>query len=143
MPESTVSGLASTLSSTSRGAASQANGFSSLSSEEFTKIIFAELGRQDPLSPNDTKALLEQISLIRGIESDTELTDSLRELVSGNTFSDAATFIGKSVTGFDENFSNVSGTVKSVSRGSDGGTILTLSTGERVSIDLVSSVQAP
>ena len=42
-------------------------GFGALDSDEFTKLILTELGNQDPLEPNDTKALLEQLSIIRSI----------------------------------------------------------------------------
>ena len=40
-----------------------------LGSEEFLKIILTELTSQDPLSPNDTSALLDQISTIRSIKT--------------------------------------------------------------------------
>ena len=55
-------------------------GFGALDSDEFTKLILTELGNQDPLEPNDTKALLEQLSIIRSIESDTKLNDTLKEM---------------------------------------------------------------
>ncbi|MEM1167374.1 MAG: flagellar hook capping FlgD N-terminal domain-containing protein [Planctomycetota bacterium] len=51
--------------------------FNELTSEEFLEVIFAELTNQDPLAPNDTTALLEQISMIRSIESDTDLAERL------------------------------------------------------------------
>ena len=44
------------------------NGFSSLSSADFIRIIFAELANQDPVQPNDSSALLDQMSSIRNID---------------------------------------------------------------------------
>ena len=80
------------LSSTQRN--SQGNsgrGMSELSSEDFTQLIITELTKQDPLQPNDTNALLNQIATIRSIESDTSLSTSLSSLVEQNDFSSAAT----------------------------------------------------
>jgi len=45
------------------------NRFSELKSEDFIRIIFTELANQDPLQPNDTGALLDQLNSIRDIES--------------------------------------------------------------------------
>jgi len=44
-----------------------ANRFNELSSDDFLQIIFAELTNQDPLEPQDTGALLEQLNSIRQI----------------------------------------------------------------------------
>ncbi|MEL6497482.1 MAG: flagellar hook capping FlgD N-terminal domain-containing protein [Planctomycetota bacterium] len=74
------------------------DGLGSLSSDEFTQIILAELANQDPLEPNDTTALLEQISMIRSIESDTELNDTLAGLIDRSDFTGAAALIGSQVT---------------------------------------------
>ncbi|MEO1583355.1 MAG: flagellar hook capping FlgD N-terminal domain-containing protein [Planctomycetota bacterium] len=74
------------------------DGLGSLTSDEFTEIILTELGNQDPLEPNDTTALLEQISMIRSIESDTELNDTLSGLIDRSDFTGAAALIGQQVT---------------------------------------------
>ncbi len=105
--------------------------FSSLSSEEFTRIILTELRNQDPLEPNDTGALLEQLSSIRSIQSDLELSDRLESVVLQNEFAGAAGLIGKRVSGLTETGQRVEDVVASVSRGSDG-TILNLLGGKRV-----------
>ncbi len=47
--------------------------FSEMKTEDFIRIIFAELSNQDPFSPNDSGALLDQLNSVRSIESDTEL----------------------------------------------------------------------
>ena len=38
--------------------------FDSLSSEDFIRIMFAELANQDPFQPNDSAALLDQLNSI-------------------------------------------------------------------------------
>lgn len=96
---SAIDAASSTVASTTQGAS---NDFGALSSNEFLEIIFTELTNQDPLSPNETKDLLQQISVIRGIESDTALTDSLKALVNQNSLAQAGALIGKFVSGTTE-----------------------------------------
>ncbi len=45
--------------------------FNTLSSSEFLQIIFTELQNQGPLEPQDSGAMLDQLSAPRPIESDT------------------------------------------------------------------------
>ncbi|MFO0832839.1 MAG: flagellar hook capping FlgD N-terminal domain-containing protein [Phycisphaerales bacterium] len=118
------------------------NGFSAMSTEDFTKIIFSELSHQDPMSPNDTNALLQQISTIRSIQSDTDLSDGLKNLVTQNEFASAATLIGQPVSGVSDQYARVQGTVKSVSRTANG-PVLTLETGERIPIGWLDSITRP
>lgn len=107
------------------------NAFSELTSEEFVKIMFTELSNQDPLKPNDSTALLEQLSSLRSIQSDLELTKQLNALVTRNELSSAAALIGHTVRGLDESNLRVSGVVRAVARTSDG-PVLILDNGFRV-----------
>jgi flagellar basal-body rod modification protein FlgD len=113
---------------------------SELSSEDFTQLIITELTKQDPLQPNDTNALLNQIATIRSIESDTSLSTSLSSLVEQNDFSSAATLIGKNISGVSIDNRRASGTVEAVARTRDG-TMVRLTTGEVLSWANVDSVQ--
>jgi hypothetical protein len=90
--------------------------FGTLSPEQFTRIIFSELARQDPLAPNDTKALLEQLSTIRRIQSDMEQGDRLERLVAQNEMAAAAGLIGATVGGISIHNERVEGRVVSVLR---------------------------
>ena len=119
----------SPISNTSQGA----NTLSSLSSGDFLQLILTEMTKQDPLQPNDTNALLQQLSAVRSIQSDMDLSTNLQALVSQNEFAAAATLVGKTISGLDENFNRVTGEVKSISRTMHG-TILTLMGGQRVYI---------
>jgi flagellar basal-body rod modification protein FlgD len=106
-------------------------GMGSLSSDEFFKLIFTEMSNQDPLKPNDTSALLDQIANIRSIQSDVDLVDRLGELVGQNELSAGAGLIGRLVSGLSESNQRVTGLVDSVSR-TEEGVVLNLGGGVRV-----------
>jgi len=134
-----------TATSTTAAASSRAQGggdFSQLSNNEFLEIIFAELTNQDPLAPNETKDLLQQISVIRGIESDTALSESLGELVNQNALAQAGSLIGKFVTGRDEFGDAAEDFVLSVTATRDG-PILNLLNGRRVPMQNVEEIIDP
>jgi flagellar basal-body rod modification protein FlgD len=115
------------------------NAFSDLTSEEFVKIIFTELTKQDPLQPNDSKALLDQISSLRQIQSSMDLSNKISTLVSQNELTSASNLIGKFVKGVGTDFKNVEGTVESVIRTRDGA-LLSLGGNKLLAIDAITSV---
>jgi flagellar basal-body rod modification protein FlgD len=92
------------------------NRFNDMSSEDFIQIMFTELSNQDPLQPNDSAALLEQINSIRSIESDLNLTNQLKTLVAENQLASSSNLIGKYVSGLTEGANRVEGFVVSVVR---------------------------
>jgi len=108
------------------------NKFNEMSSEDFMKIMFAELSNQDPLEPQDSANLMNQISSLRDIESNMQLMDQLDELVTQNQLASAGSMIGKSIRGLDENNLPAEGVVSSVSLESNE-VWLTLESGQRVS----------
>jgi len=126
----------------SSGSAPSRNRFEDLTSEDFMKIMFTELSNQDPLEPQDTQALLNQINTVRSIESNVQLMNQLTELVSQNQFAMAGTLVGKTVTGLDESFLPVEGRVKSAAvEGTE--IVLTLDSGERIPLDNIESISDP
>jgi flagellar basal-body rod modification protein FlgD len=130
---------------TSLGAASSrepSRGFGEISSEDFMSMILSELTHQDPLEPNDTEQLLNQISTIRSIESDEGMLDSLSGMVDSNEFASAANLIGTLVSGLTEDSRRVADVVLSVSRTEDG-PVLNLFDGSRVPFENVDEVVAP
>src|SRR3954454_24779921 len=96
------------------GSSQTPNAFSSLSSDQFMKIMLTELSKQDPLKPNDTSALLQQMSSSRTIQSDVDLSTKLDALVAQNQMSSAGTLIGKTISGIDASNTRVTGVVASV-----------------------------
>ena len=124
------------------GAGGTPDAFGALGSEEFLKIILTELTSQDPLSPNDTSALLDQISTIRSIESDIALGDRLDAIVTENQLTSAAGMIGKFVSGYAEGWGNVTGFVVAALRQGDS-VAIELDTGWIVPLQNVEVVLEP
>ncbi len=118
-----VPGVGGTSGSSSTSS-SRATGFNSLSSEDFIKIMTTELSRQDPLSPTDSKAILEQISSIRSIESNISLKASLEQMVKQNEFSSASGLIGKKVLALTDQAEEVVGVVRGVSNTREGARVV-------------------
>ena len=116
------------------------NGFSSLSSADFMRIIFTELSNQDPFQPSDSAALLDQMNSIRSIESDLQLMDRLESLIFENKLASASNLIGRVVQGLTASNDMASGTVTSVLR-QDDSVSLELDDGSRVPIDNVVTIQ--
>lgn len=120
--------------------ATQATGFSAMNADDFSKIIFAELSKQDPLQPNDTNALLQQLSTLRSIQSGMDLSARLSDVVKQNEFASAATLVGKWVGGLDELGGRVSGQVKSISKTANGATVELLD-GVRIAMANLDEIQ--
>lgn len=104
------------------------NGFAQMNSSDFIRVLITELSNQDPLQPNDTTKLLEQLSSLRNIESQSALEDSLKSLVLQNGVIQASGMIGKLVQGLSVNGTQISGLVTSV-RVVDGAAQLELDSG--------------
>jgi flagellar basal-body rod modification protein FlgD len=134
----------SAISSSTAGTAvsTSTDAFSSLKSDDFVRIIFTELANQDPLAPNETSDLLDQISTLRQIESDQDFTKTLDSLVKQNELTAASTLIGKLATGLNASANRVVGFVDSISV-SEEGTTLNLSTGERLPFNNVDEIIDP
>ncbi len=116
--------------------------FSAMSSVDFLEIIFSELTNQDPLAPNETKDLLEQISTIRSIESDLSLSEELKTMVRQNEITSSSSLVGKFVTGKTSSNTDVAGFVDSVTITRDG-IRLNLSSGYSVALDAVQEIIDP
>lgn len=122
--------------------ASSTNAFQAMTSEDFIRVMFSELTNQDPLSPNDSQALLEQISSIRAIESDINLSDRLHEITLQNEISSSGALLGTFVQGLTDGGVEVVGFVDSVSVTREG-TVLNLSSGFSVPLKRVTEVVDP
>jgi flagellar basal-body rod modification protein FlgD len=121
---------------------SATSGYGDLSSDEFLQIMFAELTNQDPLSPSETKDLLQQVGTIRSIESDLALSDRLEAIVQQNELASAGAFIGKYVIGrtqFNDHAEDFVGSVTVT----ESGPVLNLLNGYSVPIDRVDEIVDP
>jgi flagellar basal-body rod modification protein FlgD len=117
------------------------NAFSALDSEQFVKIMFTELQQQDPLQPSSSKDLLQQLSSLRSIQSDMDLSERLKALVLQNQMSAASGLIGRRVSGLDAQQRRIEGEVVSISRTRDGA-VLNLRGGGRIDMDSMDQVLA-
>ena len=115
------------------------NPYANLNSDDFLKIMLTELSNQDPFEPNDSQAILEQLSSLRSIESDLDLQKQLGSLVLQNSIGQAGALIGKHVEGISKENDPIQGTVTAV-RVVNGKAELELDTGYRLPIDRVSTV---
>jgi flagellar basal-body rod modification protein FlgD len=121
------------------GGSSSSSVVGQLGSDEFLKIVLQELQSQDPLEPNDTSQMLEQLSTIMSIQSDSDMMDRLGDLVTQNELSSASGLIGRLVSGLTDDNNRVLGVVASVSKGSNGVT-LRLDDGSSVKMGRVDQV---
>lgn len=131
----------SALDTSASAATVNTNAFSDLTSEEFVKIMFTELSNQDPLKPNDSNQMLQQLSSLRSIQSDIELGSKLESIVTQNQLSTAGSLIGKYVSGLTEDGSRVIGEVVAVARTADG-PLLRLSNNFRIPYKNVDIMQS-
>jgi flagellar basal-body rod modification protein FlgD len=115
------------------------NAFAEMSSEEFINILVTELTQQDPFEPNDSAAILEQLSSLRNIESQTNLQGQLQTMVNQNAISSASGLIGQQITGLTDTNQTVSGVVQSLII-ENGEPILRLADGTRIKADRVTDV---
>ena len=120
-------------------AATGKDAFAELSSGQFMKILMTELTTQDPLKPNDSAAILEQLSSLRNIESQVGMQEKLENLVLQNGIAQAGGMIGKLVEGLNIENQPVSGLVTAV-RVVDGQAHLELDSGQSLSLDRVTGI---
>lgn len=116
--------------------------YGDLDTADFVKIMFTELGHQDPLQPSDSKALLDQLSSLHNIQSSMSLSSKLEGLVAQNELNSAAGLIGKVVRGLNEDNETVTGSVYSVSRTIDGA-VLNLYSGGRIAMKNLTDMVNP
>ncbi|NUQ61000.1 MAG: flagellar biosynthesis protein FlgD [Pirellulales bacterium] len=80
----------------------------------FLKLMIAELQNQDPMNPMDNHELIQQVSQIREIESNSRLTETLEAVLLGQNMTTASGLIGRAVQGLTEDGTKVSGRVDRV-----------------------------
>lgn len=121
---------------------SATNPYDALTSGDFLRIMFAELANQDPSKPTDSKDLLDQIGVIRSIESNSALTNRLAEISRQNQVTTGGSLIGKFARGMTDSGLRTEGYVDSVSV-TRNGVVLNLSSGLRVPLERLEEVIDP
>lgn len=124
----------------------QTQGFSGLSADDFFKLLIAQLQNQDPTEPVGNDELLQQLSTMRNLQSNTELGDTLKRLADSLGTAEArateqlsigASYIGKSVTLDDSSVGIVDRAL------AEGGEILVGVNGVDVPLSRVIAVNTP
>jgi len=115
------------------------NGLSAMTSDQFIKVMMAELSQQDPLQPSDTGKLMDQVSSLRNIQSQIDLQASLKSLTLQQQISSAGNLIGKMIAGRDENNQTITGQVTSVLV-QNGKAVLQLDSGKSLTVDRVTQI---
>jgi flagellar basal-body rod modification protein FlgD len=90
--------------------------FQDLNLDTFIELLVAQLQNQDPMSPMSNTEILQQISQIRAIESNTRLTTTLESVLLGQNVSTASSLLGRTISGLTdgENGEMVTGKVEKV-----------------------------
>lgn len=119
-------------------------GFNGLTAEDFIELLVVQLQNQDPTEPFSNEQLLGQISDMRNLQANIDLSDTLEALGNAqlsSAFTTAAgSLIGKSVSATDADGNDIQGVAdRAVFR--DGKTFIGIGSTE-VPIENVSTIQA-
>jgi flagellar basal-body rod modification protein FlgD len=86
---------------------------STLSQDDFLKLLTVQLQNQDPLKPMEDAQFMGQMAQFASLEQTKELTSTVSKLSTSLGFSSAQQFLGKNVV-LDDGGQEVQGTVVSV-----------------------------
>jgi flagellar basal-body rod modification protein FlgD len=81
----------------------------------FVSLLITELQNQDPLEPMKNQEILQQISQIREIESNTRLTETLESVFLGQSLGTASNLLERTIVGLSDDSTTVTGRVDKVS----------------------------
>ena len=93
---------------------------STITTDEFLKILVAELTYQDPFEPMSNSEFAQQIAQIESLRSSEELTEGIGAMLKQQRITSAGALIGKTVQGGTANGGLIEGVVDSVSVDSSG-----------------------
>ena len=114
---------------------------SQLKVDDFINLMVTQLQNQDPTSPTSNSELLQQMSQIGQLQSQSSLQTSLKDLVLQNNVGSASGMIGKNVEGTDATTgATLAGTVKGISV-AKGSVMLKLDSGATISMSNITSIE--
>jgi flagellar basal-body rod modification protein FlgD len=124
--------------------ATSKSGMSGVSGEDFMSILIKQLQMQDPFQPMTNQEMISQMSTIRELEMNTQLTDKLSQLTDQQRFGSAAALIGKHVKGTVSDSSGndyeVDGVVAGIEFTKTGDVVLQLESGDKLPISGLTEV---
>ena len=120
---------------------------SSINGDDFMQVLIKQLEMQDPMQPMTSQEMVQQMSTIRELEMNTQLTDKLSTLTDQQRFGAAASLIGKHVKGTvkdeNDNATVLQGVVTSIRFTSNGAAILELDSGDALPLASLEEVKNP
>ena len=123
---STTDPTSSTSTTGSSGVATDVNGnplvnpSTQLDENSFLKLLVAQLQYQDPLSPTDSQAFVQEQAQFSQVEGILNLQKSVQSLIATTQYSQDVDLIGKPIAWTNADGSTATGTVDGVLTASDG-----------------------
>lgn len=111
---SAASLLAAQQAATAATKGTSASNLSSITPDDFLKMLITELQNQDPMNPTDNAQILQQISQISNIQATSTLTKSLNAMLTEQNLAAASALVGRSVQGLADDGTQATGMVDSV-----------------------------
>ncbi len=87
---------------------------SNMTSNDFLKLMIAEMQNQDPTSPMDNSQILQQLSQMQSINSSKQLSDTLQGVALGQSLLSSAALIGRNVKAMTDDGKTINGSVDKV-----------------------------
>jgi flagellar basal-body rod modification protein FlgD len=115
------------------------NGFNTLKTEDFVRLLVTQLQNQNPLDPLKDNELLQQVSSINSLSANQSLVDTLQSFGLNQSVGAASNLIGREVTA-QIGKSTVSGTVDKVVV--EEGKVFVMLGENKVPLDKITSVEA-
>jgi flagellar basal-body rod modification protein FlgD len=94
---------------------STTNKLNDVDTDDFLKLMIAELQNQDPLNPLENDQLIAQIGQIRSVAATDKLSATLDTVLLGQNIASATNLIGAEVDGISDDQQKVTGVVERVS----------------------------
>lgn len=94
--------------------AARTTSISDMTGYDFLRLLITELSNQDPMDPMDNKEILDQLSSIRSLESNMELSENFKSLLSSQGLVTATALIGQLIAGIDTHGQLIEGKVERV-----------------------------
>lgn len=86
-----------------------------LSSDQFLKLLVAQLQYQDPTSPADMNSFMQQTATLNQVEQATQMTQAIQDMLTAQRSQTASSLVGRTVSYTDATGATVSGVVSSAS----------------------------
>lgn len=94
---------------------------------QFLQLLVAELQNQDPTAPTDPTQYMSQLASFSSVEQQIQTNSKLDTMLTSQALSHAESLIGQTITSAD---GTTTGTVASVTLGTDGGITANLANGD-------------